>query len=227
MSQRILVIEDDRSIAEMTARNLEAAGFSCEQLHDGARALHRIRESAPDLVVLDVMLPGMDGLEITRHLREASDVPILLLTARAAESDKILGFEVGADDYLTKPFSPRELVARVRALLRRSGGPSTREILERADLLIDLGRRRLERDGAVIDLTSLEFDLLAFLAARPGRVYSREALMEEVWGEDRVVDARSIDSLVSRLRRRIEPDPSHPRFVQTVWGAGYRFSEEE
>jgi DNA-binding response OmpR family regulator len=182
-------------------------------VHEGDLALAAIREHDPRLVVLDVMLPGLDGLEITRRLRERSDVPVLLLTARTGEADKILGFELGADDYLTKPFSPRELVARVRALLRRA-------------LRIDAGRRRAELDGTAVDLTSLEFELLHFLASRPGRVYAREALMREVWGEDRVVDARSIDSLVSRLRRKLEPDPARPRYVQTVWGAGYRFAED-
>ena len=226
MSARILVVEDDRDIAELVRGNLEAAGFDCRVVHEGDLALRAVRERAPDLLVLDVMLPGVDGLEITRRLRQRSAVPILLLTARREEADKILGFELGADDYLTKPFSPRELVARVRALLRRATPAAPGERIEVGELSIDAARRRVERSGDEVELTSLEFDLLHFLAARPGRVYTRQSLMEQVWGEDRVVDERSIDSLVSRLRRKLESDPRHPRYVQTVWGAGYRFGEQ-
>jgi DNA-binding response OmpR family regulator len=149
-----------------------------------------------------------------------------MLTARRDEADKLLGFEVGADDYVTKPFSPRELVARVRALLRRSGSVGAgEEVLERGALRIDPGRRMVVRDGVEIPLTSLEFDLLHHLARKPGRVYGRAALLDQVWGEGRVVDERSIDSLVRRLRRKLEPDPGHPTYVQTVWGAGYRFGD--
>lgn len=227
MDRPILIVEDDRSIAELAQRNLEAAGFPCVVVHEGDLALAAVRENQPCLLVLDIMLPGLDGLEITRRIRQNSDVPVLLLTARAEESDKILGFELGADDYLTKPFSPRELVARVRALLRRATpGSGAGEVIERGPLKVDAGRRVVILDGVTIEVTTLEFDLLQFLAARPGRVYSRENLMREVWGEDRVVDTRSIDSLVSRLRRKLEPDAVDHRFIQTVWGAGYRFAEE-
>jgi DNA-binding response OmpR family regulator len=148
-----------------------------------------------------------------------------MVTARSGESDKLLGLEIGADDYVTKPFSTAELVARVRALLRRSSGSVTERLLEMGALRIDPARRVVERDGIAVPLTTLEFDLLYFLASRPGRVYTREALMEQVWGTDRVVDDRSIDSLVSRLRRKLETDPADPRYIQTVWGAGYRFAE--
>ena len=225
MDAKILVVEDDASIAELIERNLQAAGFSTRRVAEGDLALGAVREFAPDLVVLDIMLPGLDGLEITRRLRESSELPILLLTARTTEADMVLGFELGADDYLTKPFRPRELIARVRALLRRSSPRAVGETLQRGELLIDSSRRRVELSGEEIDLTSLEFDLLQFFAAHPGRVYSRDALMEQVWGEDRIVDSRSIDSLISRLRRKIESDPSRPDYVQTVWGAGYRFRE--
>jgi DNA-binding response OmpR family regulator len=160
-----------------------------------------------------------------RRLRRENDVPILIVTARSSESDKLLGLELGADDYITKPFSTAELVARVRALLRRSGGALTERVLELQGLRIDPGRRAVERAGQAVPLTTLEFDLLYFLASRPGRVFSREALMEHVWGSDRVVDDRSIDSLVSRVRRKLEADPSKPCYLQTVWGAGYRFME--
>ena len=221
----ILIVEDDKSIAALVEKNLRAAGFRCLVAQDGEGALARFRAEDPDLLVLDIMLPGVDGIEITRRIRARSAVPILLLTARTDEGDKVLGFEVGADDYLTKPFGTRELVARVRALLRRAV-PAVREtVLERGALRIDPGRRAIERDGEPVEATTLEFDLLHFLASRPGRVYTREDLMSHVWGEDRIVDFRSIDSLVSRLRRKLEADPADPRYIQTVWGAGYRFSE--
>jgi DNA-binding response OmpR family regulator len=226
VSQTILVVEDDARIADVIAKNLEAAGFECHQSPDGGRALADFARLKPALVVLDLGLPGLDGLEVTRRLRRDSDVPILVVTARTSESDKLLGLELGADDYITKPFSTAELVARVRALLRRSTGTLTERVTETAGLRIDPGRRTVERDGQLVPLTTLEFDLLHFLATRPGRVFSREALMEHVWGSDRVVDDRSIDSLVSRVRRKLEADPSKPRYVQTVWGAGYRFPEE-
>jgi DNA-binding response OmpR family regulator len=226
VGQTILVVEDDAHIADVIAKNLEAVGFECHQSPDGGRALADFARLKPALVVLDLGLPGLDGLEVTRRLRRDSDVPILVVTARSSESDKLLGLELGADDYITKPFSTAELVARVRALLRRSGGTLTERVTEAAGLRIDPGRRTVERDGQPVPLTTLEFDLLHFLATRPGRVFSREALMEHVWGSDRVVDDRSIDSLVSRVRRKLETDPSKPRYVQTVWGAGYRFPEE-
>ena len=225
MAQRILVVEDDARIADVIARNLQAAGFECHASPDGGHALADFARLHPALVVLDLGLPGLDGLEVTRRLRQGSDVPILVVTARTAESDKLLGLEIGADDYITKPFSTAELVARVRALLRRSSGSLTDRVIETGRLRIDPGRRVVESDGRRLPLTTLEFDLLYFMASRPGRVFSREALMEQVWGSDRVVDDRSIDSLVSRVRRKLEEDPSHPVHLQTVWGAGYRFSE--
>ena len=225
MNPRVLVVEDDLRIAEVVVKNLEAAGLAPVAVHDGDAAWRRVQEETPDLVVLDIMLPGIDGLELTRRIRRRSDVPILLLTARSGDADKVLGFELGADDYLTKPFSTQELVARVRALLRRSAGTDSGESLRRGELEIDPARREIRLAGARVETTTLEFDLLHFLARRPGRVYTREELMEHVWGE-RVVDGRSIDSLVSRLRRKLEGDPAHPRYLQTVWGAGYRFADE-
>jgi DNA-binding response OmpR family regulator len=225
VSQRILVVEDDARIADLIAKNLEAVGYECHGTSDGGRALAELVRLRPSLVVLDLGLPGLDGIEVTRRIRRDNDVPILMVTARSGEGDKLLGLEVGADDYITKPFSTAELVARVRALLRRSTGTVTERVLELAELRIDPARRVVERSGETLPITTLEFDLLYFLAARPGRVFSREALMEHVWGSDRVVDDRSIDSLVSRVRRKLEKDPSHPRWLQTVWGAGYRFSE--
>jgi DNA-binding response OmpR family regulator len=223
MSETILIVEDDRDIAELVAKNLEASGYACVTEREGDLALRAFDQHHPALLVLDGMLPGMDGLEVLRRLRTRSTVPVLMLTARNTEADKILGLEVGADDYLTKPFSPRELVARVRALLRRAQADVVQHTVQRGDLLIDGARRSVENSGERVTLTSLEFDLLYFLATHEDRVFSRDSLMQQVWGEDRVVDHRSIDSLVSRLRRKLEPDPPPPRYVQTVWGAGYRF----
>jgi DNA-binding response OmpR family regulator len=222
VSSQILVVEDDSRIADLIARNLQAAGYECLVASDGDMGLAEFHRAKPALVVLDLGLAGIDGLEVTRRLRRESDVPILMVTARTSESDKLLGLEVGADDYITKPFSTAELVARVRALLRRSSGQLVERTIEAGSLRVDPERRSVESDGRAIPMTTLEFDLLYFLAARPGKVFSREALMTQVWGSDRVVDERSIDSLVSRLRRKLESDPASPRYLQTVWGAGYR-----
>ena len=225
MHPTILIIEDDKKISALVAKNLEAAGFRCHQAHDGESGLKEFKRLNPSLIVLDIMIPLVDGLEVARRVRRESTVPILMLTARSTEGDKVLGFEIGADDYLTKPFSTRELVARIRALLRRSSAGMTEEILVRGDLEIDPSRYEVRRGDQPIELTTLEFNLLYFLACRPGRVYSRESLMGQVWGDDRIVDTRSIDSLISRLRRKIEVDSANPQYIQTVWGAGYRFPQ--
>jgi two-component system response regulator ResD len=225
VKQRILVVEDDARIADLIVKNLEAAGYECHQTSDGGHALAEAARLRPSLIVLDLGLSGLDGLEVARRLRREGDVPILMVTARSSESDKLLGLEIGADDYVTKPFSTAELAARVRALLRRSSGTLRERVLSIADLKIDPGRRSVEREGQAVPMTTLEFDLLYFLASRPGRVYSREALLNHVWGSDRLVDGRSIDSLISRVRRKLEADPAKPRYIQTVWGAGYRFAE--
>jgi DNA-binding response OmpR family regulator len=223
MDRTVLIVEDDAKIARLVAKNLEAAGLAPSIAGDGPAGLEAFRRAPADLVILDIMLPGLDGFEVCRRIRKESTVPILMLTSRRTESDIVLGLEVGADDYLVKPFRIRELVARVRALLRRTQ-PEADAPLEHGGLVLDPERRRLEVDGSEVPLTTLEFDLLHFLLSRPGRVFSREQLLDQVWGEDRVVDVRSIDSLVSRLRRKIEADPSNPRYLQTVWGAGYRLA---
>ncbi len=223
MNATILIVEDDKKISDLVAKNLEAAGFRCHRAFDGKKALDEFGRHEPALIVLDLMIPLIDGLEVARRVRRKSNVPILMLTARSTEGDKVLGFEIGADDYLTKPFGTRELVARVRALLRRSAVTPAEETLVRGVLEIDPSTYQVRLGGDPVELTTLEFNLLYFLAARPGRVFSREALMEQVWGDDRLVDARSIDSLISRLRRKIEKDSSNPMYIQTVWGAGYRF----
>jgi len=225
MSQRILIVEDDSRIADVIAKNLEAVGFECETTPDGGWALASLEKHMPVLMVLDLGLTGLDGLEVLRRVRQKHDLPVLIVTARTSESDKLLGLEIGADDYITKPFSTAELVARVRALLRRSSGTVTEHAISVGDLQIDPARRTVHRANVLLGLTTLEFDLLYFMASRPGRVFTREALMEHVWGSDRVVDGRSIDSLVSRVRRKLERDATHPEHLQTVWGAGYRFSE--
>ncbi len=225
MTPVVLIVEDDRRIATLVAKNLQAAGFECQVAGDGDAALAAFERWKPSLVVLDLGLPGLGGLEVARHIRQGSDVPILMLTARSTEADKVLGLELGADDYLTKPFGTSELVARVRALLRRTTGASRERALTFGALRIDPARRNAEREGAKFELTTLEFDLLWFLASRAGQVFSRDTLMREVWGDDRIVGDRSIDSLVSRLRRKLETDPDDPQYLQTVWGAGYRFQD--
>jgi DNA-binding response OmpR family regulator len=220
----ILVIEDEKKIATLVAKNLEAAGYAVTVCEDGEAGLQAFARTSPALVILDVGLPEMSGLEVLRRIRESGDTPVLMLTARSSETDKVLGLELGADDYLTKPFGTSELVARVRALLRRTSAGARERPLEFGALRVDPERREATREGARIELTTLEFDLLWFLASRPGRVFSREQLMEQVWGHDRVVGDRSIDSLVSRLRKKIELDADDPLLLQTVWGAGYRFT---
>jgi DNA-binding response OmpR family regulator len=225
MKLAILIVEDDRRIAALVAKNLEAVGYACTIAGDGDAALVEFERVKPALVVLDIGLPGLGGLEVTRRLRRTSDAPILMLTARSSESDKVAGLEIGADAYLTKPFGTSELVARVRALLRRTAAAPRERVLEFGALKIDPERREAERDGERVRLTTLEFDLLWFLASRPGRVYSRDQLMSQVWGDGRVVGDRSIDSLVSRLRKKLEADPDDPRWLETVWGAGYRFAD--
>jgi len=223
MKPTVLIVEDDRRIAALVAKNLEAAGYSCHVAADGDAGLREFDRLKPALVVLDLGLPGLSGIEVTRRLRRDSDVPILMLTARSTEADKVLGLEVGADDYLSKPFGTSELVARVRALLRRAMPSTKQRELAFGALRIDPARREAERAGTRVPLTTLEFDLLYFMASRPGHVFSREALIERVWGDDRVVGDRTIDNLVSRLRKKLEANPDQPRYLQTVWGAGYRF----
>jgi DNA-binding response OmpR family regulator len=227
MKPAILIVEDDRRIAALVAKNLEAAGYACAIAGDGDQGLAEFERLKPALVVLDVGLPGLGGLEVTRRIRQSSDVPILMLTARSSESDKVAGLEIGAADYLTKPFGTSELVARVRALLRRMAPTSREQARVFGPLRIDPERREAERDGERVRLTTLEFDLLWFLASRPGRVFSRDQLLQQVWGDGRIVGDRSIDSLMSRLRKKLEADPDDPRWLQTVWGAGYRFSDTE
>jgi two-component system alkaline phosphatase synthesis response regulator PhoP len=205
---------------------LADAGFSVATAADGTSALASARAHPPDLVVLDLGLPGIDGLDVARELQRRGPVPIIMLTARGAEVDRILGLELGADDYLVKPFSPRELVARVRAVLRRTtgGGPEP-EVVRVGDVEVDTGRRRVTVDGRAVELTATEFDLVAHLAAQPGRVFTRAQLLDVIHGV--VIDSydRAIDAHVKNIRRKLEPDPHRPRYLLTVHGVGYRFAE--
>jgi two-component system OmpR family response regulator len=194
---------------------------------DGPSALTTIRQRRPDLVVLDLGLPGLDGLDVTRELRRGSTIPIVMLTARDDELDKLLGLELGADDYLTKPFSPRELVARVRAVLRRADRPpDTAESIRAGDVVLDLPRMRAEVSGTVVDLTPTEFHLLATMAARPGRIFTRAQLLDALHGIAFETYERAIDSHIKNLRRKLEPDPRSPRYILTVYGVGYRFADD-
>ncbi|WP_251095971.1 response regulator transcription factor [Streptomyces sp. Caat 7-52] len=219
---RILVVDDDATVAEIVAGYLGRAGYTVDRADDGPSALARAAAGRPDLVVLDLMLPGMDGLEVCRRLRATAPVPVVMLTARGDEDDRILGLEVGADDYVTKPFSPRELVLRVRSVLRRTLPATDARPLAAAGLAVDPGARRATRNGTELALTLREFDLLAFFLGHPGKAYSREDLMREVWGWD-FGDLSTVTVHVRRLRGKIEHDPARPRLIQTVWGVGYRF----
>ncbi|MFC0057663.1 response regulator transcription factor [Streptomyces actinomycinicus] len=219
---RVLVVDDDATVAEVVAGYLGRAGYVVDRADDGPTALTRAAAHWPDLVVLDLMLPGMDGLEVCRRLRERAPVPVVMLTARGDEDDRILGLEVGADDYVTKPFSPRELVLRVQSVLRRTRPGAGSRPLAAAGLTVDPTARRATKDGAELALTLREFDLLAFFLRHPGRAYSREDLMREVWGWD-FGDLSTVTVHVRRLRGKVEDDPARPRLIQTVWGVGYRF----
>jgi DNA-binding response OmpR family regulator len=222
----ILVVEDDRAIARLVRDYLEGAGFAVLLAGDGEAALQAARSTKPDLVVLDLGLPGRDGLDVTRELRRTSAVPIVVVTARGDETDRIVGLELGADDYVVKPFSPKELVARVRAVLRRAAAaPPAAEVIRVADLELDLPRLRLTVGGRAIELTPTEFHLLATLARQPGRVFTRGQLLAAVHGVTVESYERAIDAHVKNLRRKIEPNPGSPRYVQTVYGVGYRFAD--
>ena len=232
MDARILLVEDDASIREVTAIGLRAAGFDVSTAADGAEGLERWRQERPDLVLLDVMLPRLDGLEVLRAIRRESTAPVVMLTARADTIDVVVGLESGADDYVRKPFELPELVARVRASLRRrspgtdaEGDPATPP-LRLGPLDIDLAGRTVTRDGAAVDLTRTEFDLLAELARHPGTVIERDRLLDRVWGYDYLGDSRLVDVAVARLRAKVEADPAEPRLVLTVRGVGYKAARD-
>jgi two-component system response regulator ResD len=221
----VLVVDDEAIVRDVVVRYLEREGYRTLEAGDGDGARALLERQSPDLAVLDVMLPGIDGLELCRWIRHRSAMPVILLTARGEETDRIIGLELGADDYLTKPFSPRELVARVRAVLRRSASnPIPQRQLRFDDLELDGETRDVRRGGREIRLTAKEFDLLWFLASHPRRVFSRDQLMRSVWGYEAAFDTGTVTVHIRRLREKVEDHASRPRFVETVWGVGYRFA---
>jgi DNA-binding response OmpR family regulator len=225
-NQSILVVEDEPSIAEVISLYLKRAGFQVTLVSDGQAALAELGQRLPDLVILDIMLPGVDGFGIMRWLRDRSDVPIIMLTSRREESDRIAGLEMGADDYVVKPFSPQELVSRVRAVLRRTRGSGAAEVnapLEFADIRIEPQTRLVRVRGSEITLTVKEFELLYYLARHPRQVFSRDQLLEAVWGLSDFIDPSTVTVHIRRLREKIESEPSNPTHLLTVWGVGYRF----
>jgi two-component system response regulator ResD len=226
--RRILIVDDDPYVREVIAQYLQLEGYEVMQAANGLQALTMASEHAPDLVVLDLMLPGMDGFEVASRLRAVSAVPILMLTGRADEADKLAGFGVGADDYMTKPFRPRELVMRVQAMMRRLEATSVPamildDALRVGDLVIRPRLREVTRDATTLDLTAKEFDLLYFLASHPKQVFTRQQLLQHVWHYDYYGDSRTVTVHMRRLRQKVEVDASRPRHLRTVWGVGYKF----
>lgn len=229
MTKTVLVVDDEAKILQLARDYLEHAGFAVLAAGAGKTALAAARTEKPDLIILDLGLPDLDGLDVTRALRKESNVPIIMLTARGDESDKLVGLELGADDYLTKPFSPKELVARVRAVLRRTetslSGPE-HEIIRAADLTLDVPRMRVTVGQHLIELTPTEFELLAALARQPGRIFTRTQLLDAVHGVAFESYERAIDAHIKNIRRKLEPNPREPRYILTVYGVGYKFADE-
>ena len=235
MAEDILIIEDDEEIADLVEIHLKDLGYRLDRAADGLSGLEKGLSYPYSLIILDLMLPGMDGLEVCRRIREKDkNLPILMLTSKSEELDKVLGLELGADDYVTKPFGIRELVARIKALIRRTHGeaadgaaPTGARTLIFGALAIDLDKRKVSLVGERVELTAKEFDLLALFASKPGRAYSRDQLLEQVWGYQFSGYRHTVNSHINRLRAKIERDPAQPRFIKTVWGVGYRFAETE
>lgn len=225
MAKTILVVDDERKIATVLKGYLEQAGFRVVTAYDGQMALTTFRHTRPDLVILDLMLPGIDGLDVCRTLRRESAVPIIMLTARAEEADRLIGLELGADDYVVKPFSPREVVLRVRAILRRvEGEVATSEVLQAGDITLDLAAHQAMVAGRSVELTPMEFELLAVLVRSPGRTFSRAQLLQQVQDSPLEGFDRTIDVHIRNIRAKIEPDPKNPRYILTVYGVGYRLA---
>lgn len=228
-SGKILIVDDEASIRRLVRSYLESENYEVLEGENGEQAVEKARSAHPDLIVLDVGMPVLDGIEALRSIRTFSDVYVVMLTARSDEVDKLIGLSVGADDYLTKPFSPRELVARIKAVLRRSRGvgpTAGADQIQFGDLIIDLARRQVTAEGQPVELTTLEFDLLTALAAQPGRVFSRRQLIEAIWGWDYFGDERVVDVHIRKLRKALADDAGEPRFVGTVRGVGYKFIPE-
>lgn len=221
----VLVVEDELKIARLVKDYLTEAGYHVSLASNGESGLAAVRSERPDLVILDIGLPGVDGYDVTRAIRSHSATPIIMLTARNEETDRVIGLELGADDYVVKPFSPRELVARVKAVLRRSTGALPAELIRADNLTIDLAKRTVERDDQRIELTASEFEILRHMAAQPGRVFTRGQLLEAVRGVSFESYERSIDAHIKNLRKKLEPDPRHPRYITTIHGVGYRFGD--
>ncbi len=226
MTYKILVVDDEVTLLHTVRAYLEQEGYTVRTATNGRSALTHFHDFQPDLVVLDIMLPEIDGLEVLRQLRQTSEVYVIMLTAKADEADKVIGLGMGADDYITKPFSPRELVARIKASLRRLGGGSVKKELVSTRLRLDEEARLAWKDGQPLDLTPIEFDLLHTLMNHHGRALSRDQLIEQVWGYDYYGDDRVVDVHIGRLRKKIETDPAQPTLIVTVWGAGYRFGDD-
>ncbi|MFC1986231.1 response regulator transcription factor [Chloroflexota bacterium] len=222
--KRVLVVDDDIKTVELVKLYLNRDGYRVLTAYDGVEALHLARESHPDLIVLDLMLPGIDGLEVCRTLRDESDVPIIMLTARTTDEDKLTGLGLGADDYVTKPFSPRELAARVRAVLRRLPGERGPAEIKRGGLVLNFDKWEASLAGKILNLTTVEFKLLGVLVKEPGRVFNRAELIEKALGYNFEGFDRTIDVHILNLRRKLEPAPTHPRYIKTVYGAGYKFT---
>ena len=224
---RVLVVDDEKLLVKGIKFNLENDGYQVDTAYDGAQALSMVREQKYDIIILDLMLPEVNGLEVCRKIRENSNVPVIMLTAKSEGVDKLIGFEYGADDYVTKPFDILELKARIRALLRRAGSQPAADLqddqIKVGDLLIDTAQRSVFKNGRATDLTAKEFDLLVMLARNPGRVFSREGLLSVVWGEDYPGDIRTVDVHVRRLREKLETDDANPEYILTKWGVGYYF----
>lgn len=226
MDKEILVVDDEATVREVVRRYLERDGFTVREAADGFEALDAIRVETPDLIVLDLMLPGIDGLSLTQHLRQDKRIPIIMLTAKGEANDRIRGLDLGADDYIAKPFSPQEVVSRVRAVLRRTGGeaePTKGNSLTFQGLQIDPVSRSVELGGTALTLTAKEFDLLYFFASHPRQVFTRTQLLDQVWGDELYTDPSTVTVHIRRLREKIETEPSEPAYLLTVWGVGYKF----
>lgn len=228
MSKKILIVEDDSDLVKLLKYNLEKEGFRVNYATDGSVALAEARRDPPDVVILDLMLPGLDGLEVCRQLRRNDRfvrTPVLMLSARSEEADRVVGLEIGADDYVTKPFSTREIIARIRALLRRNEPVAIqRSKLQRGGIVIDPSAHSITVGGRGVELSALEFRLLYYLASHPGMVFSRDQLLDSVWGNERTVTPRSVDVYIRRIREKVEVEPQEPVYIQTIHGVGYRFA---